>query len=115
MSRSVNIALAWGLPMLATVMASYFFYTISDLRRQLKEKEAQVHELYYRTGCGRLPNTKCETTWRHIDDDYATDMHGIAPVSCAERDAVVWVDPYGHYDEDDGGWTFRCVPSGSQP
>ncbi len=78
-----------------------------ELQIRLDEKESQLSDLYYEMGCGRLPNEKCETEWRRIDQ-IAIEKHGIAPAACAERDAVVWVNPY-HPPDEPVTWTFRCV------
>ena len=79
-----------------------------ELQMRLDEKESQLIDLYFEMGCGRLPNKQCETEWRRIDQ-IAIEKHGIAPAACAERDAVVWVNPRHPPDEPDT-WTFRCVP-----
>ena len=79
-----------------------------ELQIRLDEKESQLSDLYYEMGCGRLPSKQCEIEWRRIDQ-IAMEKHGIAPVACAERDAVVWVNPRHPPDEPDT-WTFRCVP-----
>jgi len=81
-----------------------------ELQARLREKEEQLNDIYYGMGCGDLPNKRCETVWGFFGDQ-ATEKHGIAPVSCAEKDAVVWVNPI---PENPGAWTFRCVPGGSK-
>lgn len=79
-----------------------------ELQERLEASEAQLRTIYYDTGCGRLPNDACEIEWRHLDAP-PMQMHGIAPVDCAERDAVVWIDPAP--TDEHGTWSFRCVPA----
>ena len=94
---------------LALVLLCMRFYSnTQELQIRLDEKESQLSDLYYEMGCGRLPSKQCEIEWRRIDQ-IAMEKHGIAPVACAERDAVVWVNPRHPPDEPDT-WTFRCVP-----
>lgn len=74
---------------------------------KLRTCDRNRSRMFEQGGCGKVANRACAVTWAQPGAP-SIEMKGIAPVKCAVRDAVVWVDPDQGYSDPDK-WFFKCV------
>lgn len=75
---------------------------------ELKDKERILERMFagYCDGACIESDKTCDVAWSSSEEKSSKIMTGVAPVGCAERDAIIWVKPLTRRK-----WQFKCIMS----